>query len=145
MEASGAGVFDGDLQLVHGSAGSDVESLMCLLRSQVKQAGVNTLITAAGHDAASGGAVQADVIGAGVAQAAAAAAVEDAAECDGGVEPQSLQVCPFKFDTRSVCRPLASHVLFSFSGAYATTCECIRARGRRCGVALAGSACARRF
>ena len=93
MQASGPDVFDGDLELVPGSEGSDVESLMCLLRTQVKRAGVNTLIAAAGRDAASGGAVQAVVIGAGVAQAAAAAAVEDAPEHDGGVESQSLEVC----------------------------------------------------
>ncbi len=35
--------LDDDLVVQSGSGGSDVESLMCLLRSQIKQAGVHSL------------------------------------------------------------------------------------------------------
>jgi hypothetical protein len=40
--------------------------------------------------------------------------VEDAAELDGGVESQSLEVCSFKSDTHSVVRLLVHHAVFSF-------------------------------
>ena len=120
MDALGApNALDGEFALMNSSDGGDVESLMCLLRSQVRQAGVHSLgspgtaLAAAAH-AADGAHCAAGSSGLDHAVVAAAA---NAPANASGAKSESLEVC---FSLCAACR--ASHH-FSTAGARAVSCE----------------------
>jgi hypothetical protein len=110
----GPNALDDEFALMNSSDGGDVESLMCLLRSQVRQAGLHS------------------ICGPGVAVAALGEAVDDVHSATGssvldptvvvaaplnasGVKAESLEVCA------SPCIALrASH--FTTAGARAASC-----------------------
>lgn len=111
----GLNALDDELALMNSSDGGDIESLMCLLRSQVRQAGLHS------------------ISGPGVAVAALGEAVDDVHSATGssvlhptvvvaaplnasGVKTESLEVCA------SPCTAFhASH--FTTAGARAASCR----------------------
>jgi len=78
MDAGAHELLDGELVLQTGSDASDVESLMCLLRSQIKQAGLHSLLDPAIAPAAPWPAASVDSLSGSISGAGIAIWVEDA-------------------------------------------------------------------